>query len=868
MYSRLLEIAIPYRLVLLSHGIVWELKAAFVRKDSSSRQPLSTYISFADIITRLRIKMVARRSSQRSSLPANLRRQPETKDPRHSSRKILNLSAGEDGEWTLSCVTKPYPVSSPAETGTPLGSSFRAKRRRVQKTPNAPGETADFNSDISRNSSSDISRREAFAMEKKRGNRKSSQNQRKELAKNEPVPPDNTSSNSHSKSGKDVSNVRSDEEAASEPNAGNPSQKKSLRLIFSRNPVDGKTTLRAEKDMPVAVGLGDSSALNTPTPATRIGREKRNASSMRQTTVDDTSVTVDTPSSRNGDRQNAARAGRSSQREASRRTTLESYFPSETRIQNTTPKSNDDMKPSEVKSNKGNTDSKLRLKLRQPAPPVSDTIGRIDTLESPGAGRQSRRRAARKGDERSNETSDKNMSKASGGSSESPIVTRTSSRVRKPTAKAIEALEQKPKLRKTAGGYDRPPSSAGKEEAQNSPEHDHTESVKPNTLQSSAAEEDFVARQMYELAAAALAPDFELSPDQNAHIKRLREEYESNEQMQNSSSSGKGSSSGDRTSAMAQPEPVLQTESVAPRLDHAGVSRPWTDEDGWVHTGQLNEYGEEIALVPETYTWIETINTHGDKELPKPPPQIKSLEQIEKDKVFGFPPPMGQRNLPQGGDHPFTTENVDFETAKIRARETAKSMGLTVDRSMSLAELEAIIHSHDASSQAKKRKRGAVVESKTTQLTPQRSTGATRKRRRTEGPIVVEKPAETLKRKSTGTNATDKTVTKKRRVSAPAQAERVEYPHSIDKGENKVTTAPSDDLSSPSQNGTGANKDTGAGGRPRRRAAAAMLAQIQSNAEARSRRARVRRKGSEARSDIQEDSGLGIGVEAKEDEAN
>ncbi|KAJ9300717.1 hypothetical protein DTO271G3_1881 [Paecilomyces variotii] len=851
----------------LSHGIIQELKAAFVRKDSSSRQPLSTYISFADIIRRLRIKMVARRSSQRSSLPANLSRQPETKDPRHSSRRILNLSAGEDGEWTLSCVTKPYPVSSPAETGTPLVSSFRAKRRRVQKTPNASGETADFNSDISTDPSSDVSRREAFAMEKKRGNRKSSQNQRKELTKHEPVPPENTSSKSHSKSSTDVSNVRNNEEASSEPNVGNPSQKKSLRLIFSRNPANGKTTLRADKSKPVAVGLGDSSALNTPTPATRTGRGKRNASSMRQTTVDDTSVTVDTPSSRNGDRQNASRGDRSSQREASRRKTLESYFPSETRIQNTTPTSNDDMKPSEVKSNKGNTDSKLRLKLRQPAPPASDLNGRVDTLESPGAGRQSRH-AARKGDERSNETSDNHMSKASSGSSESPIVTRTSSRVRKPTAKAIEAFEQKPKLRKTVGGYDRPPSSAGKEEAQNSPEHGNTGSVKPDTLQSSAAEDDFVARQMYELAAAALAPDFELSPDQNAHIKRLREEYESNEQIRNSSSSGKGSSSSDRTSALAQPEPVLQTESVAPRLDHAGVPRPWTDEDGWVHTGQLNEYGEEIALVPETYTWIETINTHGDKELPKPPPQIKSLEQIEKDKVYGFPPPMGQRNLPQGGDHPFTTENVDFETAKIRARETAKSMGLTVDRSMSLAELEAIIHSHDASSQAKKRKRGAAVESKTTELTPQRSTGATRKRRRTEGPIVVEKPAETLKRKSTGANAADKTVTKKRRVSAPAQAERVEDSHSIDKGENKVTTAPSDDLSSPSQNETEANKDTGAGGRPRRRAAAAMLAQIQSNAEARTRRARVRRKGSEARSDTQEDSGLGIEVEAKEDEAN
>ncbi|KAL1883555.1 hypothetical protein Plec18167_002561 [Paecilomyces lecythidis] len=694
-------------------------------------------------------------------------------------------------------------------------------------------------------------------MDKKSGNRRSAQNQRKELA-----PPKKANSNSNSKSGKDASNSRSGEEVASEPK--DESQKKSLRLVFTRNPLDGKTTLRTEKSMPNGSSLHDE-ALNTPTPTTRTGRKGRNASSAKDAITDYPSPAADTPresTSRQGDKHNPARVGRSSQRDTSRKNTLDSYFPSENSTQET-PSKNNDVKPLEIK-----------LKLRQPAPPTSGTTDPTSTLETPVSGRKSRR-AARKDKERSNEPSDQRMNKASSISPESLAVTRTSSRVRKPTAKAIEALQQKPKSRKTGGSSDRPPSSSGKEEIQDipsAPEYDNAEQDEANTQQLSAAECELLGKQLYELAAAALAPDFALSPEQTASVKRLREKYDSDERTQDDTPSRKRSKNNDKAPTTAQPEPALQTEDLTPTLDHPGVSRPWTDEDGWVHTGQVNAYGEEIALVPETYTWVETTNTHGDKELPKPPPQIKSLEQIEKDKVFGYPPRMGQRNLPQGGSHPFTAENVDLETAKIRARETAKSMGLIVDRSMSLTDIEALINSHDASNQTKKRKRGRMAESATTRLTPQPSTGATRKRRRTEGSNVVEKPTETLKRKSPNTNATDKAMAKKRRVSAPAQATRTESSHVVDKGEKKTALTGSEDRKSTDEKETEAyedkHEDMGSGGRPRRRAAAAMLAQIQSNAEARARKASVRRKGSEAPSNAQEDSRLSVGVGAEGNDAN
>ncbi|GAD98489.1 GPI-anchored cell surface glycoprotein, putative [Paecilomyces variotii No. 5] len=798
--------------------------------------------------------MAPRRSSQRNSLPANPRRQPETRDPRHSSRKILNLSAGKDGEWTLSCVTKPYPMPSASEAGTPTDSSLRAKRRRVQKTPNVSAGAANLDSDRSRDPSSDINQSQAFTMDKKPGTRQSAQKQRKE-----PAPPKKANSNPDSKSDKDVSNLRNGEEAASEPR--NETQKKSLRLVFSRNPVDGRTTLRTEKSMPVDSNLNDE-AFKTPTPATRAGRKRGNASNTKDTIAADPIPLTDTPrlsTSRQEDKQNSARAGRSSQR---KRNTLDSYFPSESPLQDAASENNN-VKPLEIK-----------LKLRQPAPPTSGATDPISTVESPRSGRQSRRRAARKDNEKSNEPSDQLLNKASSISPESAAITRTSSRVRKPTAKAIEALEQMPRSRKTGGSSDRPSSSSGKETAHDVLEHANAEQDEASAQLPSAAECELLGKQLYELAAAALAPDFKLSPDQTASVKRLREKYDSNEQAEYDTPSRKRSKDSDVLPTITQPEFALRTEILAPKLDHPGVSRPWTDEDGWIHTGQVNAHGEEIAIVPETYTWIETTNTHGDKELPKPPPQIKSLEQIEKDKVFGFPPRMGERNLPQGGSHPFATEDVDLETAKIRARKTAKSMGLTVDRSMSLAEIETLIHGHDVSIQTKKRKRGRVAESVTTRLTPQLSTGATRKRRRTDGSNAVEKPAVTLKRKSPNTNATDKSVTKKRRVSAPVQATRTENSRNAEKEEKKVATtrAEPEDRKAVGEKETEVyedkHEDAGPGGRPRRRAAAAMLAQIQSNAEARARKARVRGKGSETPSSIQEDSRLSVGVGAEGNDAN
>ncbi|KAL5359113.1 hypothetical protein BJX96DRAFT_164217 [Aspergillus floccosus] len=161
------------------------------------------------------------------------------------------------------------------------------------------------------------------------------------------------------------------------------------------------------------------------------------------------------------------------------------------------------------------------------------------------------------------------------------------------------------------------------------------------------------------------------------------------------------------------------------------TSSSWTDEDGWTHAGQFNEFGEELLGIPVGYTWVRPNNTYGDDALPQPPIRLKSCEQIEKDKIYGFPPRIGERNLPRDMDSPFFVEDVDEEKAKIKAREEARKRGIATNRSMSVSDIEALIAQHDSPvslqtsnihSEAKDRKDAKPKES--------------RKRRRRTDPVI------------------------------------------------------------------------------------------------------------------------------------
>ncbi|PLB54630.1 hypothetical protein P170DRAFT_421304 [Aspergillus steynii IBT 23096] len=157
-----------------------------------------------------------------------------------------------------------------------------------------------------------------------------------------------------------------------------------------------------------------------------------------------------------------------------------------------------------------------------------------------------------------------------------------------------------------------------------------------------------------------------------------------------------------------------------------------TDKDGWVYTGDTNEFGEEVVVVSTGYHWYRPNNTYGDGGLPQPPVRLKSDEQAQRDRIFGFPPRMGERNLPRAFSAPFSVENIDEEKAKIRAREEARLRHIPVDRHMSTSEIRGLIQEHDSA--------GAPNPP-----TNEKATRSSRKRRHVEGFGV---PAESPQRRS------------------------------------------------------------------------------------------------------------------------
>ncbi|KAK2761331.1 hypothetical protein FQN54_001853 [Arachnomyces sp. PD_36] len=216
---------------------------------------------------------------------------------------------------------------------------------------------------------------------------------------------------------------------------------------------------------------------------------------------------------------------------------------------------------------------------------------------------------------------------------------RASTRARKPTERALEAAASQAASKRTA----RKPApkkavAPAKEEA----------GIK-------TSEDEVLVARLLELASAAVAPGF--TPEHEINLEELRKEFYDNLAA---GENGQGSQA-------AVPATTSDGSAVVPApaaLDHPTMERPWTDEDGWTHTGQLNDHGEEIVLVPSTFVWHRPNNTFNDPLLPPPRPRMKSVAQIERDRVFGFPPPLGERNLPAGDPRPRKRSREDMESGQ------------------------------------------------------------------------------------------------------------------------------------------------------------------------------------------------------------
>ncbi|KAE8320255.1 hypothetical protein BDV41DRAFT_6861 [Aspergillus transmontanensis] len=409
---------------------------------------------------------------------------------------------------------------------------------------------------------------------------------------------------------------------------------------------------------------------------------------------------------------------------------------------------------------------------------------------------------------------------------------RMSGRTRKPTIRALESLESERRFRRpraqTPGKAD---SSAAGKQSDKAPSG-QKDAEQPKTAPAETTQEpsatpqpdvDAFARRIFELAAAAVSDDFVPAPEADTWLEQLRKEYQ-----------GKGDA---EVAAVAA---VVEGES------------------------QINQFGEEYVVVGPDYEWYRPNNTYGDKQLPEPPVRLRSLEQSEKDRIFGFPPRIGERNLPRVTNFPFMMEDVYHERAKIKAREEARQKGITVDRSMSVPQIEALIDRHSKSGSSQSSETPAPAPASAKGLKQDRPTGS-RKRRRTEPAIPSEAP-------STNDSTTESTHKPKRR------RKNTKRPHSEIEtdGDNAASNGPSKSPKTASSNPTTTprrllklstpkqgqkeksnaaptstpevppsadqNSLTTPGGRPRRRAAAALMAEFQNHKEERARRANARKK--------------------------
>ncbi|KAJ5311584.1 hypothetical protein N7476_007444 [Penicillium atrosanguineum] len=243
--------------------------------------------------------------------------------------------------------------------------------------------------------------------------------------------------------------------------------------------------------------------------------------------------------------------------------------------------------------------------------------------------------------------------------------------------------------------------------------------VKKNAeLERIKIKEDDAAQGLHELARDALGPDFEIPEDHNELIDELRAAYfkresevkatrdaqdaleaqkardaldaqldeydDSDDDAVNNTEPIKASNSAkppkdvktvkdDESLEPVNPNETLQTAEASRDTEAAEKvilqfkkSTPADIEtDGWVKTGRVNDSGEELVLTPTDHSPWRSPRTYGDDALPYPPVRSRSDQQAEGDIALGFPPLLGDRNIPPGAGLDFQTENVLEEKARV-----------------------------------------------------------------------------------------------------------------------------------------------------------------------------------------------------------
>ncbi|CAI7583262.1 unnamed protein product [Penicillium bialowiezense] len=274
---------------------------------------------------------------------------------------------------------------------------------------------------------------------------------------------------------------------------------------------------------------------------------------------------------------------------------------------------------------------------------------------------------------------------------------RNSSRIRKPTKRAVESLEtsRKKTRRQTTLGSSptvENPSPVGVQDAKpkvskkpikktrTSKRVANSSMKRDDTLPVRNFDANAVAKLLFDLTMEALSPAFTLPPNypdffyklRDDYYKRRRQEGYDLDSLADQSTSSNDAEVADDASAgpgitLTSPAPLPANIIEAGVLSQKKISEIKTNSDGWVETGR----GEEFTIISDNYHPHFAANSYGYERLPWPPVLARSSQQAEIEYSHGFPPLMGNRNLPVEGPTPFTTENVQEEQARVLANAPA-----------------------------------------------------------------------------------------------------------------------------------------------------------------------------------------------------
>lgn len=244
---------------------------------------------------------------------------------------------------------------------------------------------------------------------------------------------------------------------------------------------------------------------------------------------------------------------------------------------------------------------------------------------------------------------DGNMDGPASPTSNSTGGARTTGRTRKPTAKALEAIDSRKRSRRGRGGK-----NVGRRSMKN---------IKIGESSAAQRAETTNGRRLFDLAVEAVAPSFMPPANVENILRDLRRDYEAQKDKEN----------------QGVPEAENNGKQHAIHFSIRSMANSlFADQVNEDKTHEKDEY----FIVPPQHELYRPANTYGDSQLPQPPLRVRSLEQANKDRIFGFPPRIGERNLPREPNAPFKPENVEEVLARIRAREAARLNGSSAYSSM------------------------------------------------------------------------------------------------------------------------------------------------------------------------------------------